>query len=55
MICLDSNVFYIYMKFLEIYEFDLKDEESVKEILLNGIENCDDKVFFYVKLGDYYF
>ncbi len=39
----------------EIYESDLKDEESAKEILLNGIENCDDKAPLYVKLGDYHF
>lgn len=43
---LDSNAPYIYTKLSEIYESDLKDEESAKEILLNGIENCDDKAPF---------
>lgn len=54
-ILLDSNAPYIYTKLSEIYESDLKDEESTKEILLNGIENCDDKAPLYVKLGDYNF
>lgn len=52
---LDSNAPYIYTKLSEIYESDLKDEESTKEILLKGIENCDDKAPLYVKLGDYHF
>ncbi|PGK35132.1 hypothetical protein CN907_20575 [Bacillus anthracis] len=52
---LDSNAPYIYTKLSEIYESDLKDEESAKEILLKGIENCDDKAPLYVKLGDYHF
>ncbi len=52
---LDSNAPYIYTKLAEIYESDLKDEESTKEVLLKGIENCDDKASLYVKLGDYHF
>ncbi|HHT7189628.1 TPA: tetratricopeptide repeat protein [Bacillus cereus] len=52
---LDSNAPYIYTKLSEIYESDLKDEESTKEILLEGIENCDDKAPLYVRLGDYHF
>lgn len=52
---LDSNASYIYTKLSEIYESDLKDEESTKEILLEGIENCDDKAPLYVRLGDYHF
>ena len=45
---LDSNAPYIYTKLAEIYESGLKDEESTKEILLKGIENCDDKAPLYV-------
>ena len=52
---LDSNASYIYTKLSEIYESDLKDEESTQEILLEGIENCDDKAPLYVRLGDYHF
>lgn len=52
---LDSNAPYIYTKLAEIYESDLKDEESTKEVLLKGIEKCDDKAPLYVKLGDYHF
>lgn len=52
---LDSNAPYIYTKLSEIYESDLKDEKSTKEILLKGIENCDDKASLYVRLGDYHF
>ncbi|PGC03231.1 bacteriocin-processing peptidase family protein [Bacillus toyonensis] len=52
---LDSNAPYIYTKLSEIYESDLKDEKSTKEILLKGIENCDDKASIYVRLGDYHF
>ena len=52
---LDSNAPYIYTKLSEIYESDLKDEGSTKEVLLKGIENCDDKSPLYVKLGDYHF
>lgn len=52
---MDSNAPYIYTKLAEIYESDLKDEESTKEVLLKGIENCDDKASLYVKLGDYHF
>ncbi len=33
----------------------MKDEKSTKEILLKGIENCDDKASLYVRLGDYHF
>ncbi len=33
-------------KLAEIYESDLKDEESTKEVLLKGIENCDDKASY---------
>ncbi|PGX14345.1 bacteriocin-processing peptidase family protein [Bacillus sp. AFS033286] len=52
---LDSNAPYIYTKLSEIYESDLKDDKSTKEILLKGIENCDDKASLYVRLGDYHF
>ncbi|EJS68247.1 hypothetical protein CON38_00720 [Bacillus cereus] len=52
---LDSNAPYLYTKLSEIYESDLKDEKSTKEILLEGIENCDDKASLYVRLGDYHF
>lgn len=52
---LDSNAPYIYTKLSEIYESDLKDEKSTKEILLKGIENCEDKAPLYVRFGDYHF
>ncbi|AAP26059.1 tetratricopeptide repeat family protein [Bacillus anthracis str. Vollum] len=52
---MDSNAPYIYTKLAEIYESDLKDEERTKEVLLKGIEKCDDKAPLYVKLGDYHF
>ncbi|WP_433774867.1 tetratricopeptide repeat protein [Bacillus wiedmannii] len=52
---LDSNASYIYTKLSEIYESDLNDEKSTKEILLEGIENCEDKAPLYVRLGDYHF
>lgn len=52
---MDSNAPYIYTKLAEIYESDLKDEERTKEVLLKGIEKCDDRAPLYVKLGDYHF
>ncbi|KEK25079.1 tetratricopeptide repeat protein [Bacillus gaemokensis] len=46
---------YPYVKLSEIYETDVEDEKKAEEILLQGIENCEDPSSLYVRLGDLHF
>ncbi|MBK5487629.1 C39 family peptidase [Bacillus sp. TH17] len=52
---LDKTAAYLYTKLSEIYESDLDDEKNTKEILLQGIQNCEDQASLYVRLGDFHF
>ncbi|MED0987063.1 tetratricopeptide repeat protein [Bacillus paramycoides] len=52
---LDKTAAYVYTKLSEIYESDLDDGNSAKEILLQGIQNCEDQASLYVRLGDVHF
>ncbi|KFN03140.1 bacteriocin-processing peptidase family protein [Bacillus clarus] len=52
---LDKTAPYLYTKLSEIYESDLDDENGMKEILLQGIQNCEDRAPLYVRLGDLHF
>ncbi|MCI0764407.1 bacteriocin-processing peptidase family protein [Bacillus sp. TL12] len=52
---LDKTVSYPYVKLSEIYELDLDDKKGAEEILLQGIENCEEATSLYVRLGDLHF
>jgi len=52
---LDKTAAYLYTKLSEIYESDLDDGNNAKEILLQGIQNCEDQASLYVRLGDVHF
>ena len=52
---LDKTAAYLYTKLSEIYESDLDDGKNTKEILLQGIQNCEDQASLYVRLGDVHF
>ncbi|MDM5188433.1 tetratricopeptide repeat protein [Bacillus sp. DX4.1] len=52
---LDETAPYSYEELSEIYEYDLEDEKSAEDILLQGISKCEDPSTIYVRLGDLYF
>ncbi|EEL50875.1 bacteriocin-processing peptidase family protein [Bacillus cereus] len=52
---LDKEAPYSYVKLSEIYESDVEDRKSAEEVLLQGIENCEESSSLYVRLGDLHF
>ncbi|MEN1935903.1 tetratricopeptide repeat protein [Paenibacillus sp. 102] len=52
---LDKAASYSYVKLSEIYESELEDKKGAEEILLQGIENCEEATSLYVRLGDLHF
>ena len=52
---LDKTAAYLYTKLLGIYESDLDDGNNTKEILLQGIQYCEDQASLYVRLGRFAF
>ncbi|WP_243521853.1 tetratricopeptide repeat protein [Bacillus pseudomycoides] len=52
---LDKAAPYSYVKLSEIYESDVEDRKSAQEILLQGIESCEESSSLYVRLGDLHF